>query len=93
MPGQFTSSSVPLIPKWMGLLITAYPSWVCPSAMPDGHRLVEADFLKGKEYVSHVVIPRLYHLASFPKLINIVRGVRVSETKLTNDGVKSEFRF
>ena len=61
--------------------------------MPDGHVLVEADLPRGKEYVIHVVIPCLYHLANFPKLINIGWGVSVSEPKFTSDGIKVEFRY
>ena len=90
--GKCTASSVPLITKWTGLLRTKYPPWACPSAMPDGHGLVEADFPRGKEDGSHVVIPFIYHLANLPKLINIRWGIIVSEPKFTGDGVKAEFR-
>ena len=51
-------------------------SWACPSDMPYGHVLVEADCPRGKEDGSDVVIPRLYHLDNLEKLINI--GWRVS---------------
>ena len=70
----------------MGLPRTDDLSWACPSAIPDGHGLVEADFPRGKEYGSRVVIPCLYHLVDFPKLINIGWGVSVSEPKFMSDG-------
>ena len=38
-----------------------------------------------------MVIPCLYHLENFPKLINIGWGVSVSEPKFTSDGVNAEF--
>ena len=60
--------------------------------MPDGHVLVEVDFPRGKEDGTNVVIPCLYHLANFPKPINIGWGVSVSEPKFTSDGVKVAFR-
>ena len=60
--------------------------------MPDGHGLFEADFPRGKEDGSHVVIPCLYHLVNFPKLINIGWRVSVSELKFTSDGVKAKFK-
>ena len=47
----------------------------CPSDMPDGNGLVEADFPRGKKDGSHVVIPCLYHLANLTKLINIGLGL------------------
>ena len=90
--GQFTASSVPLIPKFMGILRTEYPSWVCPYAMIDGHGIAEADFPRVKGDGSHVVIPYLYHMVNFPKLINIGWEVSVSEPKFKSDGVKSAFR-
>ena len=60
--------------------------------MLDGHRLVEADFPRGKEDGGHVVIPCLYHLANFPKPINIGWGVSVIEPKFMSDAVKAAFR-
>ena len=39
-----------------------------------------------------MVIPCLYHLENFPKLINIGWGVSFSEPKFTSDGVKAAFR-
>ena len=60
--------------------------------MPYGHELVEVDFPRGKEDESHVVIPCLYHLANFPKLINIGWGVSDIEPKFTSDCVKAKFR-
>ena len=60
--------------------------------MVDTHGLVKADCPRGKENGSHVVIPCLYNMANFPKLINIGWGVSVSEPKLTSDGVKATFR-
>ena len=75
----------------MGLPSTEDPSWEFPYAMPDGHGLVKADFPRGKEYGSHVVIPCLYHLKNLPKLINIGWGVGVSEPKFMSDGVKAAF--
>ena len=56
---QCTAISVPIIPIWMGLPRTEYPSRSCPSAMPDGHGLVKEYLPRGKEYGSHVVIPCL----------------------------------
>ena len=76
----------------MGLPRTEDPSWECPSAMPDGNGLVKADFPRGKEYGSRVVIPCLYYLENLPKLINIGWGVSVSEPKFTSNGVKAAFR-
>ena len=71
---------------------TEYPSWSCPSTISGGHVLVGADFSIDKEDGSYVVIPCLYRLANFPKLINIGRRVSVSESKFTSDGVKAAFR-
>ena len=51
-----------------------------------------AYFPRGKEDESHVVIPCLYHMANFPKLINIGWGASGSEPKFTSDGVKVVFR-
>ena len=87
-----TENSVPLIPKWMGLLRKEDPSCACPSDMLDGQGIVEADFPRGKEDGSHVVIPYLYHMANFPKLINIGWGVSVSEPNFMSDGVKAASR-
>ena len=53
---------------------------------------IEEDLPGGKEYVSHVVIPCLYHMANLQKLINIGWGVSVRESKFTIDGVKAAFR-
>ena len=39
-----------------------------------------------------MVIPCLYHLVNFPKLINIGWGVSVIEPKFTGDGVELAFR-
>ena len=55
--GRYTPISGTLIPKWMGIMRTEYPSWECPYAMPDGHGLVEADLPRRKEDGGHVVIP------------------------------------
>ena len=76
----------------MGLLSTEDPSWACPYAITDGHGLFNSDFPRGKEDGSHVVIPCLYHMANFPKLINLRWGVSVIEPKFTGDGVKVTFR-
>ena len=85
---------MPFVPKLTGLLRTEDPSWACPSAVLDGHVLVEEDCPRGKEDGSHAVIPYLYHLANFPKLINIgCGGVSVSEPKFTSDGIKAAFRY
>ena len=92
MLDKFTENSVPLIHKLMELPRKEDPSWACPSAMPYGHVLVEADFPRGKEDGSHVVIPCLYHLDNLPKLINIGWGVSVSEPKFTSDCIKATFR-
>ena len=89
---QFTEISVPIITKWMGLPRIEDPSWVCTYAMPDVHGLVAADLPRSKEYKIHVVIPYLYHLEDFPKLINIGWGVSVSEPKFTSDVVEEKFR-
>ena len=59
--------------------------------MPDGHVLVKAYLPRGKEYGSHVVIPCLYHLANFPKFINIGWGFSISEPKFTSYGIKVDF--
>ena len=83
---------MPLIPKFMGLPRTEDTSWECPSDMPYGHGIVEADCPRGKEDVSQVVIPCLYHLENLPKLINIWWGVSVSEPKFMSDGIKAAFR-
>ena len=40
-----------------------------------------------------MVIPCLYHMEIFPKLINIEWGVSVSEPNFTSDGVKAAFRY
>ena len=104
--GQCTSSSVPIIPKWVGLTRTEDPSWACPSAIPDGNVPVDADFprgkedgshvvityLRGKEDGSHVVITCLYHLENLPKLINIGWEVSGSEPRFRSDGIKLAFR-
>ena len=76
----------------MGFLSTEDPYLERPSSMIYGHGLVDADCPIGKEYVIHVVIPCLYHLDNFPKLINIGWGVSVSEPTFTSDGVKASFR-
>ena len=76
----------------MGLPRTEDPSWSCTYAMPDGHGIVEVDCSRGNEDGSHVVVPCLYHLENFPKLINIGWKVSVSELKFTSDGVKAAFR-
>ena len=83
---------MPLITKWMGLPRTEDPYWACPSDMPYGNGIVEADCPTGKEGGSHVVIPCLYHLDKLTKLINIGWEVSVSETKFMSDGVKAAFR-
>ena len=75
----------------MGFLSTEDPSLERPSSMIYGHGLVDADCPIGKEDVIHVVIPCLYHLDNFPKLINIGWGVSVSEPNFTSDGVKASF--
>ena len=67
-------------------------SWACPSDMPYLHGLVESDLPRGKEDGNHVVIPCLYHLENFPKIINIGWGVSFNEPKFTSDGVKSAFK-
>ena len=77
--GQFTVISVPLIHKLMELPTKEDQSCACPSSMPDEHVLIEADCPKSKEDGSHVVIPCLYHLTHFPRLINIGWGVSVIE--------------
>ena len=76
----------------MGLPRTEDPSWACPSDIPDGHGLVEADCPRCKEDGSHVVIPYLYHMENLSKLINIGWGFSVSEPRFTSDGVKAAFR-
>ena len=76
----------------MGLLRTEDPSWACSYAMPYGHGIFDTDYPRGKEYGIHVVIPCLYHLEKFPKLINTGWGVSVSEPKFTSDGVIAVFR-
>ena len=92
MLDKFTENSVPLIHKLMELPRKEDPSWACPSAIPYEHVLVEADFPRGKEDGSRVFIPYLYHLANFPRLINIGWGVSVIEPKFMSDGVKEKFR-
>ena len=76
----------------MGIPRTEYPYRSCPSDIPYGHGIVKADLPIGKEYGSNVVIPCLYHLEFFPKLINIGWWVRVSKPKFKSDGVKAAFR-
>ena len=76
----------------MVLLSTEDPSWAFPSDIPYGHVLVEADFPRGKEDGSHVVIPRLYHLDNLQKLISIGWRVSVIELNLTSYEVKAVFR-
>ena len=76
----------------MGLPRTEDLSWEFPSSIPDGHRLVETYLPRGKKYKIYVVIPCLYHLANFPKLINIGWGDSVSKPRFTSDGVKAAFR-
>ena len=76
----------------MGLPRTEDPFWACPYTMPDGHGLGKSYCPRGKEDGIHVVIPFLYHLANFPKLINIGWGVSVSEPNFTSDSVKVYFR-
>ena len=76
----------------MGISRKEDPSWECPSAIPDGHGLVEAYDPIGKEDGSNVVIPCLYDLENWPKIINIRWGVSVSEPKLKSEGVKATFR-
>ena len=75
----------------MGVPRKEYPYWACPYAIPDGHGLVKADWPRGKEDESNVVIPCLYHLANLTKHINIGWGVSVSEPNFTSDGVKAAF--
>ena len=87
--GKCIASSVPLIPKYMGLMRTEDPSRAYLSDITYGHGLVEADCPRGTEDGSHVVILCLYHLVNFPKLTNIGWGVSVSEPKFTSDGVKA----
>ena len=60
--------------------------------MPYGYELIEEIFPRGKEYGSNVVIPCLYYLANFPRLISIGWGVSVIEPKFTSDVVKAAFR-
>ena len=91
--GQCTASSVPLIPKSMGLPMAEDPSWAFPSTIPNRYGLVKADYPRGKEDGSHVVIPYLYHLENFPNLIHVGwGGGSVSESKFTIDGVNAAFR-
>ena len=59
--------------------------------MSYGYGIAEADFLRGMEDGSHVVIPFLYHMENFPNFINIGWGVSVSEPKFTSDDIKSAF--
>ena len=73
--GQYKAISVALIPEFMGILRTEDTSWECPYAMSDGHGLVDAYLSGFKEDGIHVVIPCLYHLENFPKLINIGWGL------------------
>ena len=89
--GKWKSRNFPLIPKWMGLLRTEDTSWAYPSAIPYGHVIVEADCPRDKEDGSRVVIPCLYYLENFPKLIKIGWRVSVSETKFTGYGIKEVF--
>ena len=76
----------------MGILRKEDTSWACPSTMTDEHGLVEADWPRGKEYRSPVVITYLYPMMNFPKIINIGWVVSVSEPKFTIDGIKAAFR-
>ena len=77
----------------MGIPRTEYQYWACPSDIPGVNGLAKADCPRGKEYGSNVVIPCFYHLANFPKLINIGWGFSVSEPNFTSDGVKEYFRY
>ena len=90
--GQCISSSVPFIPKWMGLPRAEESSWACPYAIPDGHGIVKTYFPRDKEDGSHVVVTCLYHLVNLPKLINLGWGFIVSEPTFTSDIVKAAFR-
>ena len=90
--GQFTTRSVPFIHKLIELPKKEDQSWACPSAVPYGHVLVKAYCLRDKEDGRCVVITCLYHLANFPRFVNIGWGVSVIEPKFTSDGVKAEFR-
>ena len=90
--GKFSARIVPIILKWMGILIKADPSWTCPSAMPYGHGLVKVDCPRGEEDGIHVVIQCLYHLENLPKLINLGWRISGSEPKFTSDGFKAAFR-
>ena len=76
----------------MGLPRTEDPSWACTYAMPDGHGIFEADFPRGKEGGSHVVIPYLENLENLPNLINIGWEISVSKPKFTRDGVRVTLR-
>ena len=83
---------MPLIPKWVVLMSTEDPSWACPYDMPYVNVLVEADFPRGKENGSHVVIPRLCHMDNLQKLINIGWRLSVIEPNFTSYKVKALFR-
>ena len=89
---QCTANSFPLIPKWMGLLRTEDTYWECPFAMLDVHGLAKVYFPRGKEDGSHVVIPCLYYLEIFQKVINIRWRVSVSEPKFKSDDFKAALR-
>ena len=75
----------------MGIPSTEDPYWPCSFDMPYVHGLIKAYLPRVKEDVSHVIIQCLYHLANFPKLINIGWGVNVSEPKFTSDDAKAAF--
>ncbi len=68
---------------------TKYPARALPLAVPDRHRLVEANDPCAQEYAGHVVIPGLDHPVNGPELINEGRYLDVGELEEPIDALEA----
>ena len=78
-----------VVPKRVGLPRTEYPSGAGPLVVPNRHCLIKANNPSGKEYGSHVVVPRFYHLADLPDLVDKRRSLGVRKLEVPRDSNKT----
>ena len=77
------------ITERVGFARTKHPPGASPSAMPDGHALVEAQCPSCRKYHLHVFIPRANQISNLPKLIAEGRRRLIRETQRRRDCQKA----
>ena len=60
---------MPFVSEWIGFTRNKHPSWTSPSAISDGHGLVQTSYPGALENLLHMTVPLSNQLAHLPEPI------------------------